>query len=447
MTHHTHLTFEVLDDVEANDPGQRRALKKALAMPCARCLTVLAEYLEQLASPEAREPASVLPFASYSSLWPRIERRIAARAPVVQAEIDEAYRAFDEIAHLPAIARQQLFATQTRFATRAFVDRILDAARASRLSDPAASLAWATNALTLLDRQLRPSVDQRILALALRANALRAPDDYPAATDAFACARALAEEHDEELEPNTLAELDSLEASLHLDLRCFDEAEGLLVRSLEIYRELGEETLAGRGLIKLGYVFYLAGDLEAAIAPYEAALEILTRQNRPDLHLVARFNLALTLVDLDRIIEARDLLTYDEDLYAEYADDHLTVRRAWLEGRVAAATGKLAEAENLFVETRDTFVARADGFDAALVSLDLALLYHRLDRSQDLLETVSSAIEVFAAYTLHREALAALIMLRDAIREEAVTAEAIEWVASLLRRAAQDPTAHPRPAS
>ena len=129
------------------------------------------------------------------------------------------------------------------------------------------------------------------------------------------------------------------------------------------------------------------------------------------------------------------------DFPAAAPDEHLAVRQTWLEGRIAFATGQAAEAERAFVQVRAAFAARQDGFDAALVSLDLALLYLDRERMDDLLETVGSAIAVFSAYALHREGLAALVMLRDAVRQKAATAETIERVARFLRESADDPAA------
>ena len=432
MADHTHLTLEILDALETGDTSKRPAVKEAFAGRCRRCLAVLAEYLD--------EPAAAAT-VSYRGLWRGVQERLPASAAAVEQEIAAARGAFEELVRHSAAVRQRLLAADPRFAGRAFVDRLLDAARAARRSDPAASLAWATDALSTLDLQPDASPDQRVLAVALQANAHRASADLRSASRGFAWARAVAEEFDDDLDLDTLAEVDTLEASLLINLQRFQEAEALLSQALETYKELGQVTLAGRTLIKLGYLFFLAGAPEVAIGPYEAALELLPRRTEPALHLTARFNLSLALCDLGRIIEARDFLTYDEDLYAAHADEHLSIRRAWLEGRIAAATAEPAEAEAHFLRTREYFAARADGFDAALVSLDLALLYQQLGRAEDVLTTVSSAVKLFSTYALHREALAALITLRDAVHQRAATADTIQRVASFLRDAAKDPAA------
>ena len=56
-------------------------------------------------------------------------------------------------------------------------------------------------------------------------------------------------------------------------------------------------------------------------------------------------------------------------------DFSTSLRRRWIEGRLAAGLGRFDEAEAAFRETRQGFIERGIGYDAALASLDLAALY------------------------------------------------------------------------
>ncbi len=429
MSEHTHLTPGLVAAIDAG-AAPVELIRDALAEPCPHCLSVLTTYLEQ----------SVPPPGAYRDVWRRAHRRLPALARVVRQETADARRAFEQYVRLPPAERARFAAADPRCAGRAFVEQLLEAARASLPGDPERALACATEALAVLDRQNEPSIDLRILALAHQANAHRAADDYASASRGFARVRALAA-HTLHTDPETLAELDFLEASLLLDLRRFEEAETLLARALDTYQELGQVTRTAQTLIKLGHLFSTAGAPAVAILPYRTALEVISEETEPGLYLAARFNLAHALFELGRVIEARDLLVYDDDIYERHADDHIAIRRIWLEGRVYIATGETERAEALLLQTRDVFTARSDGFDAALVSLDLALLYHQLGRFEDLTETVATAVQLFSAYALHREALAALVTLHDAARQRAATAESIERVAAFLRDIAADPTA------
>lgn len=431
MTEHAHLTLEALTAIDAGEDDAGLRIRTALAERCSRCLGVLADYLEKPARPAPRR-----------TMWHRIERRLRARTAAVHGELAAANDLFEALADLSPEGRRTVVADPRLPVSRALIERLLDAARAACPADPAGSREWVALALTALDRARTGSPGQRPVALALLGNADRGLDDLAGAARAFSAARTLAGDPAEsDLDLEDLAEVDRLEASLRIDLRQFEEAEALLLRALDAYRDLGQTTDAARTLLKLGHLFSNAGLPETAIGPYEAALDLLPRDLEPRLHLAARFNLAHCHFELGGVIEARDLLTYDEDLYERHADRHTTVRRQWLEGRIAAATGEVAEAEQLLLDTREVFSAQGGGFDAALVSMDLALLYQQLGRTGDLLETVTAAVQIFSAYALHREGLAALIMLRDAVRQKAATAETIERVARFLRESAGDPAA------
>ena len=429
MNEHHHLT---LDMIAAIDAGQASAelIHDALANLCPQCLGVLTTYLDQCPQPAG----------AYANVLRRARERFPRLAQAVRQETDEALPAVEEYLRRPPAQRASFVASDPRCLGRAFVDHLLDTARSARRSDPAASLAFATDATAALDRQPRPWIDHRILALALGANARRATGDFRAAALGFARARSLAEEHGA-ADAETAAELDRLEASLLIDQRRFQDAQAMLARALETYQELGQVTLTAETLIKLGHLFSSAGAPETAIGPYRAALEIVSEETEPQLYLAARLNLSHALFELGDIIHARDLLVADEDAYLRFADDHIAIRRIWLEGRIYTLTGETHRAEPFLLQVRDTFAAQEHGFNAAIACLDLALLYQQLGRFDDLTENVATAVRLFSAYALHRDALAALVTLHNAAQERAVTAESIERVAGFLRVVAADPGA------
>lgn len=427
MSDHTHLTLDLIAEIDAGR-APVELIAGAISERCSLCLSTLIAYLDR------DSPAA----GSYRNLWRRAEKRFSTLAETVRDEISESHRTFGEYVRLSLADRQRFAASDSRCTSRAFIDRLLDAARASLPGDPENALVCATHALTALDRRDHSALDQHIIALAHQANAQRALGRFHAASLSFARARTLAAQ-EVDTDADTLAELDFLEASLLIDLRRFEAAEALLARALETYQELGQVTLTAQTLIKLGHLFSTANAPEAAIRPYRMALEIISEDTDPQLYLAARLNLTHALFELGRFIEARDLLAYDEDIYERHADQHIAIRRIWLEGRIYRATGETDRAETLLLRTRDVFTAQQHGFNAALVSLDLALLYHQLGRFDDLTETVATAVKLFSAYSLHSEALAALVTLHHAAYQRAVSAESIERVATFLREIAADP--------
>jgi hypothetical protein len=74
------------------------------------------------------------------------------------------------------------------------------------------------------------------------------------------------------------------------------------------------------------------------------------------------------------------------------------------------------------------------GYDAALVSLDLAILYAREHRTAELKRLAAEMAPIFESRDVHREAMAAFLMFRNACEEERMTVELATQLAVQLRR-------------
>ena len=99
-------------------------------------------------------------------------------------------------------------------------------------------------------------------------------------------------------------------------------------------------------------------------------------------------------------------------------------RTRWLEGELAAARDEWEEAFAALHETRSFFLERSLFYDGALVSLDLALHYGKLDRFAE-------------KHGIGREALATMILFKEAAEKEAITAEVVGRLRERLLRARQ----------
>lgn len=78
-------------------------------------------------------------------------------------------------------------------------------------------------------------------------------------------------------------------------------------------------------------------------------------------------------------------------------------------------------------------------YDTALISLELATLYAEQGRTADLKVLAEEMLPIFTSLQIHREALAALAYLRQAMEAERATVELITKVAAYLDRARHDP--------
>ncbi len=144
--------------------------------------------------------------------------------------------------------------------------------------------------------------------------------------------------------------------------------------------------------------------------------ELLSREDRPQLYMMARLNFALCLLAAGRAFDARDVVVYGEDLYSAHSDAYARTCLSWTAGRVAAAMESSAEAEEKFLSVQDFSVRRSHGFDCALVSLDLAEIYRRQGRWREVRDRASEAAHLFQDLGIFGEERTARDLLAEALR-------------------------------
>jgi tetratricopeptide (TPR) repeat protein len=223
-------------------------------------------------------------------------------------------------------------------------------------------------------------------------------------------------------------------ASLRKDQRNFEVALELLDRVGSIYRKLGQRALLARTLRKKAMVLGEAGEVEAEIALYHRALELIDQQEEPWDFLIARHNLIVALSDGGRYREAFALLFHTRPLYLRHGNPLTLVRMRWLEGIIALGLGRLDQAEAAFGEVRTKFLEMELDFDAALAALNLAEVHARRGRAHEVRVLAEELLSAFAARQVHRETLAALAMLAEAARLEQAQASLVREVAELVKK-------------
>ena len=181
------------------------------------------------------------------------------------------------------------------------------------------------------------------------------------------------------------------------------------------------------------------GDLEGGITTLQHALPLLDAAGEPRLGYNVLHNLADSLSLTDRFEEAAALLPEVKALARDNAGDLDRLRLAWVEGRIAAGLGDVERGVSLLDRVRRSFAQRGIGYDTALVSLELATLYLREGRTAEVKALARHMVPIFKANDIHREALAALGLFRQAAEQERATAELAAQVATYLRKARHDP--------
>jgi hypothetical protein len=326
----------------------------------------------------------------------------------------------------------------------ALFETFLQRSWALRYDDPARMVQFAQFAVFVASN-LNPLLygGKRVLDLRCRAwtelsNAQRVADDLDEAEDSLARAAGLFLRGSRA--PLLGARLYDVYASLCADRRRFDLALEAIEVLHTFHLERGDLHLAGRALISRGIYTGYRGEQEEAIGLLEQGLSMIDDQREPGLALVAVHSQLCFLVEIGRFDEARDLLARRRGRCEQMAGRVSRVKMCWLQGRIHLGLGELESAEALLLEAKKGFEAVGLGYNAALVSLDLATVHLRQGCAAAAEWVAREAIAVFRALHVHREALAAVLLLEGAVQSGATTAAFLAEVSDFLRRAEKDPT-------
>lgn len=358
-------------------------------------------------------------------------------------EIDRAAALLGELLEQSAPERLSLLETQPRLQGLKLCELLQTRARQVWSSEPATAIELAELAVAVADRLDTEHYGKKVvenvraLAWAHLGNAHRIASDLRRAEEDLRTA----EEHYRLAgeDAYTEAQLLSFKASLRNSQGQFEQAAALLDEAIVIYREARDRHLEGRALIKKGTAVGHSGKLREAIRLIQRGLSRINILEEPRLLVAARHNLIGYLDESGRHQEALAALEETRSLYQELGEPSHRVRLRWLEGRIFRGLGRLDEAESALREARDAFIERKIGFDAALVSLDLAMVYARRGDTGEMKRLASEMIPIFESRDVHQEALAALLLFRQAAEAEGVTLGLLERMATYLQRARRNP--------
>ncbi|MFL6292078.1 MAG: hypothetical protein ACJ759_14380, partial [Thermoanaerobaculia bacterium] len=271
----------------------------------------------------------------------------------------------------------------------------------------------------------------RAYALAHWANILRVKGELNAADVAIGKAKQLWHsgcDPDGLLDPGRLLDL---EGSLRRAQRRFAEALDCFDRSIPVSR------FPERALMMKGFTFEVMGDYESGIAALLEARPHVERRGDPRLGNMLRLNLASNLVHAARHGEAAELVE-EVRRNPEGLGKIDVARIPWLEGRIQAGLGNREEALRLLARARESFEAEEMFYDVILALLEEAGLLLAEGRTAEVKALTPALAKVFESKGVHREALAALQIFREAVEQEAATAELARRILRFLFRARFD---------
>lgn len=388
--------------------------------------------------------------------------------PVLTPEIDAAYDVAIAAAfvtarrvHAALTATENLDAKVARllqgapppqepgFWTRTLCEALLERSRGLRHDDHARMLQLAKLARQAADRLApeehgaRETADLRSRVWAEMANAYRVNDDLPQAEAAMAWAMELYGEGTGS--SHLLARLADLSASLFCDQRRFSEAFRMLDTAHLLYRQQGETHEAGRVLIMKGLYTGYTGNPEEGLQLLAQGLAGIDRER--DLRLVFHtlHNILLFRVELGEFAEAQQQIQSMRPLYAHHAGRLDLIKLRGIEGKIAAGLGEWKQAERLFRAVQSELDEAGLGYQASLISLDLAAVCLRLGKKAEVRRLVQEMVATFRAVGVEREAMAAMLMLTDAVEKDQTTLELLALVSGVLQRLQQGPGLLVRP--
>ena len=316
-------------------------------------------------------------------------------------------------------------------------EKLLEESWALRQSDPAGMLALAKLAVEgsqQLDARLygrQYLIDLQTQAWADLANALRVSDQLGLAEAAIR--RAFELRSDGTGSPLLRARLAELSASLLCDQRQFPAAFRLLDLAHGLYRKHNKQHEAGRVLIKRGMHTGYTGDPEDAIRWLARGLHLIDRNRDPKLAFQVLHNILWFRVELGEFRTARLQLWEMRPLYWHHADRIAHFKLRWMEGKIFVGLSQFDNAEAAFSQARESFEGERLRYDAALVSFDLATLWLMQGKKAEVHRLVTEMLETFRARYIAREAIAALLMLREAVNRDEATVDLFQFVSTLFK--------------
>jgi tetratricopeptide (TPR) repeat protein len=390
-----------------------------------------------------------------------------AQEPELTVELDAAYDAAISAACVKAMAWQENAATRENldakverllsgtapaepgFWTAALCETLVERSRALRHDDPAGMLRMAQLAREAADQVdpsvhgLRETADLRVRAWAELGNAWRVCDDLRQAEAALEGALELrAEGTGSRL---LLARLADLSASLLCDQRRISEGFQMLDTAHSLYRQEGAAHDAARILLMKGLYLGNTGNPEEGLQVLSQVLGELDHEKDPQTVFQVLHNVLLFRVELGELEEAQRQLQRMRPLYDRHASPFVWTKLRGIEGKIASGLGDLARAEQLFREVRREFDAAGLGYQAALISLDLAAVCLRVGKKAEVRQLVSEMVAAFRSLGVEREAMAALLMLNEAVEQDQATLELLALVSGVLQKLERGPGLLVRP--
>lgn len=418
--------------------GCFRKVTRHLLGSCASCNANLAAHHQRLTDSPAEE--------SYDTALDRAFSRARDYKRHLQRE---ELRGRKVAALLQEGGLKALLAADVPLRGSGMLEALLERSWAVRHEDPREMVSLARHAVEIANRldpryyALQERADRQARAWGELANALRAADDLNEAERTFGIAFELLVQGTGDL--RLKARLYDLHASYLGTRRQFELAFAALDVAYATYLELGDPHLAGRSLLTKAIYLNYSGRPEIAIEINQRGLGLIDGAREPSLRFFAVHNQLAFLIECGRFREAkRELFRRRAELNQLKGQVNVLKLRG-LQGQISAGLGEWSSAEEAFTQVKLGFEAAGMGLAAAIASMELALVWMHQGRYEETASMVTDTVEVFVTLGIQREALGAVLVLRDAFERRVATLGLLEGVVEFLRRWQIDPNARFEP--
>ena len=446
-THPSRETLEAFSFGNLSKTESREVIRHLLdeCEPCQRISGELWQQVQEGLSGRGEAPPTDTELAD-SPYSAAIDGAVAAASHEhiqLQAEQVQVEPLCDEILEHPQARRITLAKSSRRFQTWALCEALIARSFAARFDHPDEGVEIARTAVAVaehLDLEVYgqvPVVDQLGRAWAYLGNALRVHGDLREAEKAFAEAKTC-------FERGSRDDLDrALWLRFHSHLLAtrseFETARGQQDQAIALYRRYGQFELAANLQADQALGMLYSGDPEAALPRFEQALELFAKQEDERKIAMMRHNMAYCFHELERYDEAFGALEVSTPVLGRLGDTLSVLRGRWLEAKIAIGRDDLVSAENLLAQVSEELGAAGISYDAALASLELSVIYLAQGRTAELKKLVGQMLPIFQSQDVHREALAALVLFREAVEAEVLTLAEVEAILTYLQEARNNP--------
>ncbi len=324
------------------------------------------------------------------------------------------------------------------FSTTALFDLLRETSREEGRKDRQLGVRLARLALLSLDRCLEALGDRgpdlRALGLAWLARCLRLAHQLAAAEAKFREAWAEWRTPRANPDPAVAAEIALHEGTLRMFQRRYDEALGLLEKSLSLFEEAGDirgqiQTLNQRAAVR-GF----AAELEESIVDLNAAASLVDEEREP----YFAFTIYKNLANAHGRSGTSDLALKNLGLSKEYLSriDYPLGETdlKWLEASIKEVSGDSAAADLLYRAARRDLVNANETSLLGLLLLDWSALCSEQRRHARVLRSMSQALPILQSHEFHPETLAGFALLSQAITAGEISNTLLREVQHRLRR-------------